>query len=652
MGKMCYRCMMPSVEGGICTRCGEPELGPDGNGNNALPPGTRLLNGRLVIGKRLGTGGFGVTYIALDQKAQRRVALKEFMPNYLAVRQGVRVVPKPDQDQAYTKAMSSFMKEARALYELREHPNIVHVLYAFKENGTAYYGMELLEGESLLEYLKRKRKVSAGEAYKMLSPVMDAIAYVHSKKILHRDISPDNIMLCRDASNPDVVMPKLIDFGAAHVAIQGFSLSYPGVKKNGFSSLEQNWDGNCQGPWTDVYSFCATFYGAIVGNVPVPAMDRAEADTDPLKPPSQLGADISPELEAALMRGMKLRYQERTQSMPELKRDMQKALNEESVRKGSGTIITTHGGNEYISGKPPKRPVGRRVCAWLLEQGVQGVFQGILLGSVLDSLAGGRLGLTALLRQIPSLSLLIPAMVFFLDLILLLGAGGTLGQLIFGLKVEKDDSSGGPGFGSSLVYSLFYASYGSLIGFLCGIVWLSSGKDIGPLERLVGVTVGLRKKPKISYDPGQVYMPSRENPPADSGGRYPAPVSRPQPPVPQPPKPQPPKPQDSAPRRMAGLVCLKACEQAAACKGKTISLAAGDTLGKSSAKAKVVVPDPTVSSLHCSFHFSMERGWMIKDEDSRNGTYVNDRRLPPMGYAPLVSGSIIRVGKEEFEFKC
>ena len=150
MGKMCYRCMRPTVENGVCTVCREPALPADGNGANALPPGTTLGKGRLTIGKKLGSGGFGVTYIAFDSKLNRRVALKEFMPNYLAVRQGMKIVPKPNQEQAYQKAMNSFQKEARTLYELRAHPNIVHVLSVFQENNTAYYTMEMLEGESFL----------------------------------------------------------------------------------------------------------------------------------------------------------------------------------------------------------------------------------------------------------------------------------------------------------------------------------------------------------------------------------------------------------------------------------------------------------------------------------------------------------------------
>ena len=104
--------MKPTVTNGVCPRCGEPELGPAGNGDNALAPGAQLGHGRLTVGKKLGSGGFGVTYIAFDNKIGRRVCLKEFMPNYLATRQGVTITPKSGQEAAYNKAMNSFLKEA------------------------------------------------------------------------------------------------------------------------------------------------------------------------------------------------------------------------------------------------------------------------------------------------------------------------------------------------------------------------------------------------------------------------------------------------------------------------------------------------------------------------------------------------------------
>ncbi len=621
MGNMCYRCMTPSVERGVCAKCGEPELPHGGNGDNALPPGTRLGNGRLTVGKKIGSGGFGVTYIAYDHALKQRVALKEFMPNYLAVRMGSQIKPKPNQEQMYQKSMNSFNKEARALNELRGHPNIVHVISTFRENGTAYYTMEYLEGETLLNYLKRKRKISADEAFKMLYPIMDAIRYTHSKNILHRDISPDNIMLCQVPNNPSAVKMKLIDFGAAHVAIQGFSLSYPGVKKNGYSPLEQNWEGKCQGPWTDVYAFCATFYSAIIGSVPVSAMERAEADRDPMLPPSAKGADISPKMEEALMKGLKLKYQERTQSMDAFIREMKEAYN-----KNDEHTRMTEVGIVYQE----ERPVGSRIGAWFVEMGLQSVLQVLLWFGVIGSISLAQFNPTLLFMGPIGLLFSVPTIVLILDLILLMTVGGTYGQLICGLRVVKDDGTGCLGFGGSLAYSLFYGSYGALVGVICGIIWLLSGKTTGPLERMVSaMVVSKNASRRPVYTPPPVY-------------HAPSPQRQQTPPPPQPMPVQ-------APR--AELVCRSASDSAADWMGKKVRVHSGDTLGKRSV-AKIIISDPSVSGVHCSFSYSNKYGWIIKDENSTNGTFVDDKRIPIGGFVQLHSGAVIRAGRETFEFRC
>lgn len=679
MGNFCYRCMQETMQNGVCIKCGEPETAFSSNGENALAPGQTLGKGRLTVGKKLGSGGFGVTYIAYDNKLKKRVALKEFMPNYLAVRQGSRIVPKSGQDQAYQKAMNSFMKEARTLYELRAHPNIVHVISVFKENNTAFYTMEMLEGESFLNYLRRKKKISANRAFQMLLPIMKAIQYIHSKKMIHRDISPDNIMLCEDPSRPNSVVPKLIDFGAAHVAIEGYSLSYPGVKKNGFSPLEQNWEGNSQGSWTDIYSFCATFYSAIVGSVPVAAQTRAESDRDPLKLPRELGADISPEMQDVLMHGLKLQYAERIQTMDQLIRELSNAV--ESSQ--NSTVVEVS--RQPVSTEPT-RPTARRVFAWLLEAGL--LATGILLFSQSD--LPDQLGLTG--DTLTLSILLVPGVFFLLDVLLLVSAGSTLGQLLFGLKTREEDGEGSPHFGSALAYAILYASYGIPIGMICGFIWLASGKNIGPLERLTSVTVGRRKEKPIQVHgmSGVVSQIVRngDNNCLDETMRPKAKVAVPkEPSVREKPAEQPAKQslssrdkpelrqdvksesmkqssdlkqkpvskQHSIPMMRtptATLVCVKASDTAMAVQGKAVTVRDGSKLGKNAQKVNIVIPDKTVSGLHCSFHYAAGKGWIIKDEESTNGTYVNAVRLSSGASAPLQKGAMIITGKETFEFKC
>ena len=696
MGNMCYRCMKPTVTNGVCPRCGEPELGPAGNGDNALAPGAQLGHGRLTVGKKLGSGGFGVTYIAFDNKIGRRVCLKEFMPNYLATRQGVTITPKSGQEAAYNKAMNSFLKEARALYELRAHPNIVHVISTFKENNTAYYTMEMLEGESFLNYLRRKKKIGANRAFQMLLPIMSAIQYVHTKKMIHRDISPDNIMLCEEEGRPGKVVPKLIDFGAAHVAIEGFSLSYPGVKKNGFSPLEQNWEGNYQGPWTDVYAFCATFYSAITGGVPTAATDRAEADRDPMKPPIDMGADITQEMSDVLMHGLKLKYQERIQTMDQLIRDMTNAVN-------SGAVSTQVEYQPPTPATQPKRPVARRVFAWIVEMllmGTASYFVGVK--TVLDGLNSRSPDIAKLLTAEPLMTYGVPVGFLLLDIILIMAAGGTLGHCLFGLKMQKEDEGGKPGFGSAFLYSLFY-TFLSLVGLICGFIWLASGKDIGPLEKMAGCTITRRgempsgvhnaaviseavnqsvfasrpeapvPKPKEKLD--DTLRPNYANEPAAAPA---APVKSKHVEAPRPKSAEPARPasaehkphpqarpqaSDATARPSSGnaapqsappaaLICRRATDTASAIMGQTVSLKHGITLGKNRERAAIVVPDQTVSGLHCSFHFVPGRGWYVKDEKSTNGTFVNDIKLPSGGSAPLRNGTALKVGKEIFEFRC
>ena len=733
MGNFCYRCMQATVANGVCTKCGELESTGKNNGDNALQPGTTLAKGRVTVGKKLGSGGFGVTYIAYDHKLNRRVALKEFMPNYLATRQGIRIVPKSGQNEAYQKAMNSFMKEARTLYELRAHPNIVHVISVFQENNTAFYTMEMLEGESFLNYLRRKKKISANRAFQMMLPIMKAIQYVHTKNMIHRDISPDNIMLCEDPSRPGVVVPKLIDFGAAHVAIEGYSLSYPGVKKNGFSPLEQNWEGKTQGPWTDVYSFCATFYSAIVGVVPTSAQARSESDKDPLKLPRDAGADIIPEMQDALMRGMRIQYTERTQSMEQLIAEMSKA-----VQSPGNTTHPTSRGDD--SPQPVGRPTVQRLFAWLLEIFLAGAGAAALIYFKVADM----IGLEDF--SIVFVAAAILGTVFLFDLLFLATARSTFGQLLFALKVRGEDGEGSPGFGNILVYDLFYASFGFLVGAVCGFIWLVSGKNIGPLERLCGVTVGRRRERSVSAQglsgiisanvskaaqPGKSEPAKKETPapeqqviqgaqdgstmPAEAGQKQaakpaspsaPGPQSGAKPPVRQssqsgqqpqkyehsklddtilpnpfnrnpsgqgkpvssqstPATPQsnpvsPPskpvavqsKPISAPSNATAHLVCLKAAETAAEVQGKAVTIRDGSRLGKSQQKANIVIPDRTVSGLHCSFHFVQGKGWTIKDEESTNGTYVNGVRLPAGGTSSLKNGVQIVTGKETFNFMC
>ena len=644
MGEMCYRCMKPAIVSGVCKACGQPALAPDSNGN-ALPLGTTLGHGRLTVGKVIGHGGFGVTYVAYSHKLQRPVALKEFMPEYMAERNGVMIQPKPNQEQAYAKSRKSFLKEANALNELRDHPNIVNVYSVFEENNTTYYTMELLEGETLLEYLKRNKKISGEQAFQMLYPIMDAIRFIHRKHILHRDISPGNIMLCRDPSSPTHQQVKLIDFGAAHVAIEGYSMSYPSVKTNGYSPLEQNWAGNSQGPWMDVYSFCATVYSAVVGHVPPGVEVRetalSEGKEDPMKPPSKVGGDISPALEEVLMKGLKLNYHDRIQSMGQLMQEVNAAL----AKNGVFTVPEPQVAPAAAPAPAQQsRYAGKRTGAWLVEQLMLGIVQTMVLVSLAEGLM--RLSLSAWSQLLSGQWLVSILLVYLgfvaLDLILLLTVGGTIGQLLFGIRVRDSGGWEKASAANCFVYALLY---NTVLQLILGLVWLVSGKKESPMERMLNLCVTdvrAAGEPQVPVEP--VIKPPAEPVPepqkitskgiSSGSGKVHLPEPSPQ-------------------AKKAMLICVDVSEdpQMQGFRNKSIILQNGDTLGKPG-HARYGIPAAGVSRLHCSFHYSPQKDeWYIRDEGSKNGTYVDGVRVAPQGLAAVRPGSRITLSRETFTIK-
>lgn len=333
MHDRCNYCMTRTLENGVCTQCGKASTLQNRSSDMALPPGTLLVDQKqFLIGQKLGHGGFGITYVGMDMDTEERVAIKEFMPKHIVnAREETALAVPPDRREEYDKFLRSFHREANTIHLLKKHPAIVEVKYLLETNQTAYIVMEMLEGMDLGKFLGCAGKLSARQAFELLSPIMDALIFTHKSGVLHRDISPDNIFLCMERSAQkkphlgDVVALKLIDFGAAHVAVADFTHSFPGVRKSGYSPLEQNWDAVHQGTWTDVYAFAATFYYAITKEVPPVASERS-GDTDSLKPPSRLGAHISPEAEQVLLKGMAVGRKNRYQTMKEFYSDLQGAI--------------------------------------------------------------------------------------------------------------------------------------------------------------------------------------------------------------------------------------------------------------------------------------------------------------------------------------
>ena len=281
----------------------------------ALAQGT-VLAGQYIIDKVLGQGGFGITYAATDHKTGNKVAVKEFFPDTMATRQGTTVISfTGERGESFAYGKDRFLDEAQTLAQFIGNENIVRIHTYFEENGTAYFVMDYVEGTSFDVYIREHGgKLDWEETAKILIPVMDALGAVHSKGIVHRDVTPDNIYITKDGG------VKLLDFGAARYSLGDKSRSLDVVLKHGFAPKEQYTRRGKQGPFTDIYALGATFYFALTGKRPPDSIDRIEDDD--LIPPSRLGAKISPAAEEAILMAMNVQPQERFQSMKAFKNAM------------------------------------------------------------------------------------------------------------------------------------------------------------------------------------------------------------------------------------------------------------------------------------------------------------------------------------------
>lgn len=306
-----------------CPFCGwgkESENDPD-----HLAPGS-LLAGKYMTGRSLGQGGFGITYLGWDIANQRKVAIKEYYP-YHATKRDLdfyTVLPRSAQDAkaVFSQGLDRFFREASNLSRFGPDPNIVSVHDFFYENGTAYIVMEFVDGRTLKQYLlSLGQPMLLGDALALLAPVADALERIHAVRLLHRDISPDNIMFTGDGGT------KLLDFGAA----RGFSLngeiSNTINVKVGYAPKEQFNTHGEQGPWTDVYALAATIYTAITMNVPPPSLARWEGP-DPLPRPSEMGIRIASEQEEILLQGMAVDHKKRYPSVRQFYNDLTETANE------------------------------------------------------------------------------------------------------------------------------------------------------------------------------------------------------------------------------------------------------------------------------------------------------------------------------------
>ena len=315
--ELCLGCMEPLRGHAVCSHCGWRQ-GHGAAEPEQLRPGA-CLAGKYLVGRALGQGGFGITYLAWDLVLSRKVAVKEYFPAQFCIRDPhSTVIPsRTAARDSYESGREKFLEEGRILARL-DHPSIVDVLDYFEENGTAYLAMKYLEGETLAAHLKRVNRLPFDTALAVLSPVMDALREAHRIGLLHRDVSPDNIFL---SSSGQV---KLFDFGAARAYLTGYSQNLTTILKQGYAPLEQ-YQSQGQGPWTDVYGVAATTYHALSGHIPPPAPERIQRDE--LRPPSSLDVRIPSAAERALLKGLAVKSADRFQDIP----SFQQALNQVPV---------------------------------------------------------------------------------------------------------------------------------------------------------------------------------------------------------------------------------------------------------------------------------------------------------------------------------
>ena len=341
MKRLCMGCMQEYDEQyDICPFCGYAHGTPPQEAYH-MTPGT-ILNDKYIIGKVLGFGGFGITYIAYDKILEQRVAIKEYMPGEFSTRmpeQKTVTVFSGDREEQFREGLQKIELEAKKLSKFSSVPNIVHIYDCFQANNTVYIVMEYLDGETLKEKLNREGNMPVQEAFDIVMKVIAAMKKVHKEGIIHRDIAPDNIFVLK---NGDI---KVIDFGAARYATTKHSKSLSVIIKPGYAPEEQYRSRGDQGPHTDVYALAATFYKMITGITPEDAMERSVKDM--LKRPSKLGIEISKPMDTAIMNALMVNIEDRTPTMDEFEEE----LNNAEVKERKKTAAKDRSGKIPLSVK-------------------------------------------------------------------------------------------------------------------------------------------------------------------------------------------------------------------------------------------------------------------------------------------------------------
>ncbi len=280
---------------------------------NQLPIGSTL--GDFTITGIVGEGGFGIVYLAYEAALDRVVAIKEYLPSAIAGRTGNQSVMVRSQlnNNAFASGLKNFMREAQMLAKF-SHPALVEVHRVWEQNSTAYMAMRYYEGKTLREWRLTNEDFDEARIRRLLEPVMDALSLLHAQNVLHRDVSPDNILMRGSGA------PVLLDLGAARLVIGGMTQALTTILKPGYAPIEQYVDDGTmhQGPWTDVYGLGAVLYYMLTGVAPPQAVARMI--TDPIRNmTSKVRVSVSPALIEAVIAALAVRPENRYQSVDELR---------------------------------------------------------------------------------------------------------------------------------------------------------------------------------------------------------------------------------------------------------------------------------------------------------------------------------------------
>lgn len=316
----CPNCMQElSGTEAVCPYCGF-EIEKYEERPTCLRPFTVLQN-KYMLGRVIGVGGFGITYIGWDLNLQTYIAIKEYFPESMASRDTsgentqTVVIPHDAQKDTYDKGLKRYVEEAQNLSKFYQLQGIVSVKDFFYENGTAYIVMEYINGINLKEYLNNAGgKLPEATVLALMKPVLESLYQIHNNGLVHRDISPDNIMVTNDGKI------KLIDFGSARGQSGESEKTYTVILKHGYAPPEQYYARGNQGPWTDIYSLCAAMYKMLTGQIPPNSVERMEMDE--YVAPSTWGVPISPRTEAVLAKGLAVKVSDRYQNMGQLLNDL------------------------------------------------------------------------------------------------------------------------------------------------------------------------------------------------------------------------------------------------------------------------------------------------------------------------------------------